>query len=264
MRAVLISLIGLFLAGTCWGDDFEVDVELFLAVDVSRSMSPDELEIQRRGYADALTHPEVLAAINHGMLGRIAVTYVEWAGDYAQREVVPWSLLANAADARRIADQIAATQTEGLYRTSISSVLLHAGTTFEGNGFEGLRRVIDVSGDGPNNQGLPVTQARDRVLAEGIIINGLPLMTRDALDRVFGIEDLDDYYRNCVIGGPGSFVVPVLEWSEFADAVKRKLILEIASRPARLHLAQLKDSAPYDCLIGEKLWERNRGYFQIP
>lgn len=243
--------------------DIEVDVELFLAVDVSRSMSDEELEIQRRGYADALTHPEVLAAIDKGMLGRIAVTYVEWAGEYAQREVVPWSLLATPEDAQIIAGQIRAIQSDGLHRTSVSGALLHASHTFQDNGFTGLRRVIDISGDGPNNQGQPVTLARDTVISQGFIVNGLPLKTRDALDRVFGIKDLDVYYQNCVIGGPGSFVIPVLEWTEFADAVKRKLVLEIADIRSHLHLAQFQ-TTEYDCLIGEKLWERNRRYFEIP
>lgn len=263
MRAVLLSFL-LTLCGPALAQEIEVDVELFLAVDVSRSMSPEELEIQRRGYADALTHPEVLAAINNGMLGRIAVTYVEWAGDYAQRAVVPWTLLANKADARDIASRIKTTQETGMQRTSISGAVLYAAGTFEDNGFYGLRRVIDVSGDGPNNQGQPVTLARDRVLAQGFIINGLPLMTRDALDRIFSIEDLDIYYQNCVIGGPGSFVIPVLDWSEFSNAVKRKLILEIAATPSEIHFAQFDPAGDYDCLIGEKLWERNRKYFEIP
>ena len=262
MRILLVLFLA--LCGPSMAQDLEVDVELFLAVDVSRSMSAEELEIQRRGYADALTHTEVLAAISNGMLGRIAVTYVEWAGDYAQREVVPWSLLASAEDAQNIATQIMTTQDAGLQRTSISGALLYAAETFEGNGFQGLRRVIDVSGDGPNNQGRPVTRARDSVLARGFIINGLPLMTRDALDRIWGIEDLDVYYQNCVIGGPGSFVIPVLEWTKFADAVKRKLILEIADLPSGLHFAEFTTGNDFDCLIGEKIWERNRRYFEIP
>lgn len=245
-------------------NDLEVDVELFLAVDVSRSMSPDELEIQRRGYAEALTSPEVIGAIRSGMLGRIAITYVEWAGEYSQRVVVPWQLLESPGDAEEIAGRITAHFDTGLRRTSISGALLYAADDFDGNGFEGLRRVIDVSGDGPNNQGRPVTRARDAALEAGFIINGLPLMTSDALSELWGIDDLDIYYRNCVIGGPGAFVLPVLDWDQFAEAVKRKLVLEIAGHPPEVDAPLLRRVAGYDCMIGEKTWERNRTYFDIP
>jgi hypothetical protein len=232
-------------------------------------MTVDELEIQRRGYAEALTSPEVLAAIKNGLLGRIAVTYVEWAGDAAQRVVVPWTLIATREDAERVADTIALSHTPGMRRTSISGALDYAMPTFDSNGFTGLRRVIDVSGDGPNNQGGPVTAARDRAVAEGFIINGLPLMTVDMLSEFWGIPDLDVYYLRCVIGGPGSFVIPVLGWDEFAPAVKRKLILEISSAPPTrsgptVIPVQFTQPAPYDCLIGEKMREENRTYFVIP
>ncbi|WP_299782980.1 DUF1194 domain-containing protein [uncultured Roseobacter sp.] len=244
--------------------DVEVDVELFLAVDVSRSMSPAELEIQRRGYAEALTSAQVMKAIENGLLGRIAITYVEWAGEYSQRVVVPWTLLATPQEAQAIAHRITARFDAGLRRTSISGALLYAAEDFDDNGFQGLRRVIDVSGDGPNNQGRPVERARDAALADGFIINGLPLMTQDPLSEIWGIPDLDIYYRHCVIGGPGAFVIPVLAWDQFADAVKRKLVLEIAGLPARIYRAQLTQEQPYDCLIGEKMWEQNRAYFDIP
>ena len=262
MRALVLSLM--LLPCLVDASETEVDVELVLAVDVSRSMSDEELAIQRKGYAEALRAPDVLAAVQNGMLGRIAVTYVEWAGEYAQRTVVPWTLLADARDAEAIAADIAALDTPSQQRTSISNALLFAADSFDDNGFAGLRRVIDVSGDGPNNHGRPVLRARDAVTARGITINGLPLMTTDAMSELWGIDDLDVYYANCVIGGPGSFVLPVLAWDEFAAAVKRKLILEIAERPAPLVLASAARASGYDCLIGEKIWERNRGYFLIP
>lgn len=245
-------------------EDMEVDVELFLAVDVSRSMSPAELEIQRRGYAEAITSPQVIAAIEEGLIGRIAITYVEWAGEISQRVVVPWTLIATREDAADVAHAITSRFDAGLRRTSISGALLYAAGDFEENGFTGLRRVIDVSGDGPNNQGRPVERARDAALAKGFIINGLPLMTQDALSEIWGIPDLDVYYRHCVIGGPGAFVIPVLDWDQFAGAVKRKLVLEIAGLPARVTKAQFTTADPYDCLIGEKMWEQNRAYFDIP
>jgi hypothetical protein len=178
--------------------------------------------------------------------------------------VVPWSLLATRADAEAIAKAIRTTEEAGLRRTSISGALLYAADDFDDNRFAGLRRVIDVSGDGPNNQGRPVERARNAVLAKGFVINGLPLMTQDALSRMWGISDLDAYYENCVIGGPGSFVLPVLTWDEFAAAVRRKLILEIAMFPQAVVPVQFAPPEPYDCLIGEKMWEKNRRYFELP
>lgn len=262
MRFLLLAL--LFLPSMSQADEVEVDVELFLAVDVSRSMTPGELEIQRRGYASALTSADVLQAIQGGLLGRIAVTYVEWAGDSAQRVVVPWQILQTAQQAEEIAKTIVSMPEQGMRRTSISGILTYAAQDFENNGFLGLRRVIDVSGDGPNNQGEPVTEARDAVIAQRITINGLPLMTVDERSELWGILDLDVYYERCVIGGPGAFVLPVLGWDAFAPAVKRKLILEISWTPQMVVPVQFSAAEPYDCLVGEKLREQNRSYFDIP
>lgn len=260
MRALLLSFL-LCLAPAAFAET-EVDVELVLAVDVSRSMSPYELEIQRRGYAEALTSDAVLAAIGEGFLGRIAIAYVEWAGRNAHRVVVDWTLIETRADAEAVAAQLTATFRPSLRRTSISGALGIAGRMIEENDYVGLRRVIDVSGDGPNNHGRPVLEARAEVLEKGIVINGLPLMTRDGFGGMWHIEDLDQYYLNCVIGGPGAFVIPVYDWSQFAAAVRRKLILEIAALPPpRVWRADGHVGSSYDCLIGEKIWERNRGDF---
>ena len=264
MLRLILLLIASVLPATTAAQETEVDVELFLAVDVSRSMTEEELDIQRLGYAEALTSPDVLKAIQGGLLGQIAITYVEWAGTGSQRVVIPWRLLSNADQAEDIATTIATTHDGGMERTSISGALEYAVADFEGNGFAGLRRVIDVSGDGPNNQGAPVTRARDAAIAEGITINGLPLMTEDALSHIWGIPDLDAYYVRCVIGGPGSFVIPVLDWQAFAPAVKRKLILEISQVPAQIVPVQYAPPAPFDCLIGEKNYEKNRRYFDEP
>jgi hypothetical protein len=244
----------------------EVDVELVLAVDVSRSMSPAELEMQRRGYAEALGSVEVMNAIESGLLGRIVLTYVEWAGNGSQRVIVPWTEVATAEQARTIAARISTYYDDSLRRTSISSALRFAAGSIENNGFEGLRRVIDISGDGPNNMGVPVTAARDEVVARGITINGLPLVTPDVMSEMWGIPDLDVYYARCVIGGPGAFVLPVRSWDDFGAAVKRKMVLEIAARPdvAQETVIRAQAEAPYDCQVGEKLWERNRGYWSIP
>ncbi len=239
----------------------EVDMELVLAVDVSRSMSPVELEIQRRGYAEALVSDEVLSAIADGYTGRIALTYMEWAGDGATRVVVDWTLVGSRADAQAVAAELLAHRPYGLRRTSISGALTAAVRLFEDNGFTSFRQVIDVSGDGPNNHGGPVTRARDAAVAAGIVINGLPLMTEDAYGGMWHLDDLDTYYAECVIGGPGAFVIPVRDWSEFPAAVRRKLVLEIAALPLPAERIVPVQARPpsYDCLIGEKIWQRNRG-----
>jgi hypothetical protein len=239
----------------------EVDVELVIAVDVSRSMTPRELEIQRRGYAEALVSAEVLAAIRRGYLGQVAITYVEWAGTGSQRVIVDWTLVRDLADARAFAGKLTAHFDSNLRRTSISGALDFAAGLFEGNGYFALYQVIDVSGDGPNNQGRPVTRARDDVLARGIVVNGLPLMTREGMGSQWHLDDLDQYYRHCVIGGPTAFVIPVLEWSHFPRAVRRKLVLELAGQPPHREnqVKVIPASSGYDCLIGEKIWDDIQG-----
>ncbi|SEN45013.1 DUF1194 domain-containing protein [Palleronia pelagia] len=268
MRWLTILLLGLWasIARAEYHDGkTEVDLELLLLVDVSRSMSPAEQEIQRRGYAEALASDDVIEAILGGLTGRIALSYVEWAGSYSIRTVVDWTLIGAAEDARAFADGIGTSQLASMQRTSISGALRFGMVTLRDNDFRGLRRVIDISGDGPNNEGGPVVPDRNRAVAEGIIINGLPLMTRDGQGSRWYLEDLDEYYRACVIGGPGAFVLPVLRWEEFAPAIKRKLILEIAGRqPERLWRAQATAPAGYDCLVGEKRWERMRRIYDLP
>lgn len=245
----------------------EVDVELLLLVDVSRSMSPVELEIQRRGYAEALLSPQVMTAVQSGLLGRVAMAYVEWAGVSTQRLVVNWTVIENEDDARAFVGRLSQDFPVAMQRTSIADALEYGATLMRTNEFAGLRRVIDISGDGPNNQGADVTLARDRVLAEGIVINGLPLMTRDLINTPWHLEDLDQYYVNCVIGGPGAFAIPVTQWEEFAEAVRRKLVLELVGVPDVPAIrAQSHGARPegYDCRIGEKMWERNRRYWDTP
>ena len=245
-------------------DTVEVDLELALMVDVSRSMGPGELEIQRRGYAAALASDEVMDAIRGGLTGRIAVAYIEWAGGRIQRTIVDWTLIGTEDDARAVADRLVAEFTPSARRTSISGALRAAARSMDENAFDGLRRVIDVSGDGPNNDGGPVTPARDDVVARGFVVNGLPLMTREGAGARWHLDDLDVFYRDCVIGGPGAFVIPVVRWEEFADAVRRKLVLEIAA-PAdkppepRIVRAQYVPAPATDCLIGERMWQRYFG-----
>jgi hypothetical protein len=237
----------------------QVDVELVLAVDVSLSMGHEELEIQRNGYAAALTDPQVLQAIAGGALGRIAVAYFEWAGNTTHHVVVPWTIVATQEDAERVARQLSAMPPNSARRTSISSALEFGADLFAESPFVGLKRVIDISGDGPNNQGPPVDLTRDAVVAQGITINGLPLMTNGGLASAYDVENLDVYYSDCVIGGPGAFMIPVNEWSQFPEAVRRKLVMELAGYdPAgeldRPRVIPAQARSPYDCLIGEKLW----------
>ena len=209
-----------------------VDVELVIAVDVSYSMDPDEQELQREGYITGLTSPEFLNALHQGMHGKIAITYFEWAGSTDQRVVVPWRLIDGPASARAFADEIARAPYRRAYRTSISGALRFAQPLFEGSGFRGLRRVIDVSGDGVNNQGVPVTLMRDEALERGITINGLPILLKRPSAATMDIENLDVYYEDCVIGGPGAFVIPIKERDQFREATRTKLVLEIAGRAA--------------------------------
>ena len=210
MRAIGCVGAGMlmFLAGGSAADDLPVDLELILAVDVSGSMDREEQTLQRRGYVEAFQHPEVAQAVRSGPYGRIAVTYVEWAGPTAQAVAVPWTLIEDAATAEDFAAGLAEAPPSRIRGTSISGALAFAAPMFAGNGFDGMRRVIDVSGDGPNNIGPPVEPVRDAVLAAGIVINGLPLQLDAPLYMAIGGLELSVYYRDCVIGGPGAFVIP--------------------------------------------------------
>ena len=232
----------------------DVDLELVLAVDVSRSMDYDEQRLQRDGYVAAFRHPEVIAAISSGAIGKIAVTYVEWAGPFYQTIVVPWTILANGADAEAFATKLAAAPLMNETGTSISGGLSFSGQLFDTSGARGLRRTIDVSGDGPNNMGLPVAPMRDQLVEEGITINGLPIMLKRSYSfGPFNIPNLDVYYEDCVIGGPGAFMITIDDISRFEIAIRRKLVLEIAGLPPRvIPAAETLRPPRIDCMIGEK------------
>lgn len=247
-------LLAAALAAPAWADEVDVDLELVLAVDVSGSMDRDEQILQRAGYMDAIQHPDVIDAIRTGLNGRIAVSYLEWAGPSAHRVAVPWMVIEDAETAGVFARTLAAGPIGTMRGTSISGGLATAAQMFEGNGYQGLRRVIDVSGDGPNNMGPPVIPTRDQVLALGIVINGLPITLKRGNSGFGSIPDLDEYYEACVIGGPGSFTVPVNDPTQLVDAIRRKLILEIADLGDGLDYVAGEPQRPadYDCLIGEK------------
>ena len=247
-----------------WADNspnaVTVDVELVLAVDVSYSMDPEEQALQREGYIAALTSREFMQALKQGMNGKVAVTYFEWAGANDQRIVMPWRLIDGPESADAVAAEIARAPYRRASRTSISGALSFAMPLFDGSGFRGLRRVIDVSGDGVNNNGMPVTIVRDEVLAKGITINGLPIMLKRPNFGGMDIEELDIYYEDCVIGGPGAFVISIKEREKFKEAIRTKLILEVAGRtPERRVVPVSADKPRISCTIGERIWQQRWG-----
>lgn len=236
-----------------------VDVELIIAVDVSYSMDPDEQALQREGYITGLNSPEFLNALRQGPHGRIAVTYFEWAGANDQRVVVPWRIVDGPTTAKAFTDEIAAAPYRRAYRTSISGALHFALPLFEDSGYRGLRRVIDVSGDGVNNQGDPVAIVRDGVLERGITINGLPILLKRPSVATMDIENLDVYYEDCVIGGPGAFVIPIRERDQFREATRTKLVQEIAGREPAPRLIPAAGKPRISCTIGERMWQERWG-----
>jgi hypothetical protein len=235
-----------------------VDLELVLAVDVSLSMDLEEQRLQRDGYVAAFRDAEVHKAIASGPNGRIAVTYMEWAGVPTQNVVVPWTIVDSPQAANAVADRLENAPISRARMTSISAALRYSERLLQSSGVRGLRRVVDVSGDGPNTAGLPVLAIRDELVASGIVINGLPIMLKLA-QGFFDLPRLDLYYTECVIGGTGAFVIPIKERGEFKTATRRKLLLEIAGYqpPPRLIRAQMRfPDDPTDCLVGEKQWQR--------
>ncbi|MHB2166338.1 DUF1194 domain-containing protein [Alsobacter sp. R-9] len=235
----------------------EVDVALVIAVDISNSMDPEEQALQREGFVEAFRSPLVHEAIRNGMVGRIAVTYFEWAGTYVQHVVVRWTIIDGQASARAFADELARIPPRRGPRTSISGAIDTSVKLLEEGGFEALRRVIDISGDGANNQGRSIVEAREDALDKGIVINGLPIMLKRPTGS-FDTENLDVYYRDCVIGGPGAFIVPVRERQQFAEAVRTKIVREVAA--AAVPVVPVQATQPLDCGAEERRnqqWWRN-------
>ncbi len=214
----------------------QVDLELVLAADGSGSIDNDELMLQRKGWADALTSPEVLAGIRDGLIGSIAVMYMEWGGPSSQVIIVDWQVVTDEASARDFA-QTLITRPRGAYGyNSISNAVDFSVASTEGNAFDGLRKVIDVSGDGPNIGGRPMALARRDALEKGYTINALAI--RRPGGRALVGEALEDYYAREVIGGPGAFVEIADETRPFATAARRKLVNEIASLPSPTRYAR--------------------------
>ncbi|MBI5130074.1 MAG: DUF1194 domain-containing protein [Rhodopseudomonas palustris] len=243
-------------------DSKAVDVELVLAVDVSYSMDVDELAVQREGYAQALRSSDFMKTLKTGPNGRIAVTYFEWAAAGDQKIILPWQLIDGPESADAVATEIMNAPLRRASRTSISGAINFAVPLFDQNPYHGLRRVIDISGDGPNNNGEPVTIARDAAVQKGVIINGLPIMVKEPSYSTMDIENLDYYYEDCVIGGPGAFVVTIKSRDKFKEAIHTKLVMEVAglTPPGRIIPAADKEQPPrVSCLAGEKIWQDRWG-----
>jgi hypothetical protein len=256
MRQIVQPAIGLAVAflfaatahAQSFGGAVPVDLELVIAVDVSASMDRDEFVLQRGGYREAFRHPDFVRAILAGKHRRIAVTYVEWSGRRWQKIIVPWRLIDGPESAEAFSAALDSQPLVLARGTSISTALSFSAALFEANGFAGDRKAIDISGDGPNNYGRPVTEARDAAVADGIVVNGLPILIAPSPI----VPDIARYYAECVIGGPGAFMLPVTKAEELALAIRRKLILEVAGRfPAGV--VPVAAEAPVDCLAGEKL-----------
>jgi len=228
--APTIALMMVFTA-PAFADDTPVDVELVLAVDVSASIDGGEVNLQRAGYVAALTDARAIAAMVSGPLGRVALTYVEWSD--TARVTVPWMVISNAADARRFAAAVQAFPVPRGGLTSIVTALDYSALLFDGNGIEGTRQVIDLSADGRDSKGdeALVAAARDRTVARGIVINGLVINPQQEQSEVEGVKyDLQGYFHEVVIGGPGAFTVVTDSPEDFPRTVVNKLVLEIAGR----------------------------------
>ena len=231
MVKLLFMVMLLILTQPLKAADIEVDLELVLLVDVSSSVDSVESRLQRKGYVDAMIAPAVLAAIRKGRLGRIAVTYVEWAGAQNHSIVAPWTIIEDFASAFAFSTLVEAAPRSFGEWTSIGGALNYAIPLFDGNGIVGERRAIDISADGPNNDGPSPNVARDGALAVGITINGLPIVNdRLQISGMKQMPNYDHYFADCVIGGRNAFMVIANDYEDFARAIKKKLIFEIADR----------------------------------
>jgi hypothetical protein len=287
VRTGALGLAALAAAGSAvsqvQAEQRKADLELVLAVDISRSMDYEEHALQRDGYVEAFRHKDVINALMSGPEGRIAVTYMEWGGEGATYQMIPWTMIDSAGAAHAFADRLAEEQIRSERRTSISAALFAAADLIEGNDIVAHRRVIDVSGDGANNAGLPVEEARDYVLRRNITINGLPILLNkpgSGFGNGYDIDHLDRYYKHCVIGGDSAFIAPVYDLKHLAATIRKKLVMEIAELDIEPDAApiQFAEAAPAaegpaltriqlklpteksDCLAGEKARMRRDGF----
>ena len=216
----------------------EVELELVLLADASGSIDDAEIRFQRQGYAEAITSPDVIAAIQNTAYGKIAVTYVEWGSFASQDQVVDWTVIEDETSAQGFAEALMAPPRRAFGRNAIGAALLAGKALIETNAIEGFRKVIDLSADSANNwNGPPIPEARQEVLAAGITINGLAVLCRHCSGRPASYN-LEEAFRDRLIGGVGAFVITADSSQTFAEAVKRKLILEIAGTPPAKSLAE--------------------------
>lgn len=265
--AFVAGLALLPIAAAPANDPYAVDIALVIATDVSYSVDENESRFQREGAIAAFRSPELLQAIKAGSLGRIAVAYLDFSSYASNRVVVNWQIVSDKASAENFADALAGARRTYGVQTSISSGIELAARLLDASPYNAVKRVIDVSGDGPNNDGRLVEDVRNEVIDKGIVINGLPIVTEQDKFDVYYLEDLDKYYAGCVIGGPGSFIQVAHGFEDLARALRRKLILEISSlepEPPRTGFitvaasagrATPKRGAPYEkgCDIGERM-----------
>lgn len=229
--ARLVGLIALLLLAlpAVAQERKEVDLALVLAIDISGSIDPDEAKLQRQGYVEAFTDPVIVKAILGGNHGRIAVAYFEWSDAWVQKLLIDWTLLDSEASISAFAKRLADAPISIARRTSISGAIRYAIPMYSRSPYEAERKVLDISGDGSNNDGGLVTEVRHDALKDRIIINGLPIM--NGRPNPFGFpaeDDLDKYYLHCVTGGPRSFVEVARSFEDFPRAVRKKLLQEVA------------------------------------
>jgi len=230
LRLLILTVTLAFPAASSAAE--QVDLLLVLAADVSRSIDSEKFQLQRDGYAAAITDPRVLEAIKSGRTGRIGVSFVEWSGLSSQRVVIDWATISDAESAKNFADRLLEAPRSFADRTSISSAIEFAMAHLARAPFESARHTIDVSGDGTNNSGGEVTQARDAAVAQGATINGLVILSETPLawnpDHTNPAGGLENYYRNNVIGGPGAFVMAAEGFNSFGRAIVKKMIAVVA------------------------------------
>ena len=229
VRFALMSLIAIAAAGMAQAQP--VDLELVLAADGSGSIDDEEMRLQREGYAAAITDPTVLSIISDGFLGRIAVAYVEWGAADSQHTIVDWTVIDGRDNAEAFAEALVSRPRRARGHNSISGAIDYAAALIRGNALEGTRRIIDVSGDAGQRGGRPLAVSRAEALEQGITINALAILSRGGRGRagLTGGRSLEQHYRDDLIGGPGAFVVTADADRSFAEAVRQKLVLEIAA-----------------------------------
>lgn len=253
-------LVCLFLAGSSFAGvpasaEPQIDLALILAVDVSSSMEAEEQGLQRAGFVEAFRSSLVHEAIRNGAIGQIAVTYVEWSGAQDQTILVPWTVIDGPEKAKAFAARLANRPIRQAGMTSISGVIDFSRSLFKDLDKTAARRVIDISGDGPNNDGRKVVHARDEAVAEGIVINGLPIMF-GRVQNSPEMDGLDVYYRECIIGGPGSFMIPLHDPEQFAMVIRTKIMREIAGTE-QLGSRIIPAQSYMNCVTGEKKSDDN-------